>query len=111
MFGVYYHTTIIVGDMNPKDLEKSSYIKTEIEKKTYLKVYPENNEVTSNKIRSGYCAQKKKFWNSSESCKDMVMIENGGGIVNKYEVFPETKELLTNKWCGDHSSLTVKVTI
>lgn len=111
LYGVYHHTTIIMGDMNPKNLEKSSYIKKQIEKQTYFKVYPENNEVTSNKIRSGYCAQKNKFWKSSESCKDMVLVENGSSLVNNYEVFPEIETLLTDKWCGDHSSLIVQITI
>lgn len=109
-YGIMDKITIMVGDMNPKDTEKSLYIKDLIESQSNFKVYPEKNEVTSQKTRSGFCAQLKKFWTLSKSCKDMIIVENTLEV-NSYEVFPEIKELLTSKWVGDHASLIMNITV
>ena len=109
-YGIEETITIMVGDMNPKDTEKSLYLKDLIEAQSNFKVYPENNEITSQKTRSGFCAQLKKFWIPSKSCKDMIIVENTLDV-NSYEVFPEIHELLTSNWVGDHASLIMNINL
>ena len=98
---------IIMGDFNPKNNEKSTLIKQLVEGKTNMKVVPDIN--TTNKTRSGYCAQLGKFWKESKVCKDMLIIRQENLVCNTEEVFPCINELITEKWVGDHSAVLANV--
>ncbi len=97
---------IVIGDFNPKDNTKVKLIREKLG--VDYKMYPENEENTTRKIRSGYCAQYKKFWKKSLVCKDLLICRNKTEIEN-FRVFPEVNELLTNNWLGDHSSIIAKL--
>ncbi len=110
MYGYTDKITIMVGDLNPADTEKSALVKDMLEQNSSFKVYPQSNEITSKKTRSGFCAQLKKFWKLSESCKDMIILDDTIQV-NSCQVFPQVEELLSKEWVGDHCSLIVNINI
>ena len=111
MYDWYYDINekyeFIVGDFNPKDNSKVKLMRNKLDSSDY-KMYPETEENTTKKIRSGYCAQYKKFWKKSLVCKDLCITKNDI-LMNYTVIFPKTEELLTNKWLGDHSALINQV--
>ena len=98
---------IIMGDFNPKNNNKSELVKMLVKDKYNIKVAPDGN--TTNKTRSGYCAQLGKFWNESKVCKDMIFIRKENLVCNTEEVFPSISELISEKWIGDHSAVIVNI--
>ena len=104
--------TVILGDLNPKDNEKSLYVKNLLKKNCGVSLFPSptKNINTTNKTRSGYCAQMSKFWKESKVSKDLVILPKDA-LVNSSYVFPDAEELLTEKWCGDHSAVIVNVSL
>lgn len=99
---------IILGDFNPKDDTKSSLVKKMIVDQTNYNIVP-IDESTTSKTRSGYCAQYKKFWNPSKTQKDLVIVDSNS--IKSYEVFPPTEQLLSDTWCGDHSSVICTINL
>ena len=104
---------VIIGDFNPKNNDKSKLIKTLIKDNSDMIVEPGVDSYlnTTNKIRSGYCAQLGKIWQESKVCKDMVILNNfkTNIKIDSTEVFPDINELITEKWIGDHSAVIVKI--
>ena len=98
---------VIMGDFNPKNNDKSELVKLLVKETSNMKVVPDSN--TTNKTRSGYCAQLGKFWNESKVCKDMIIIRKENLVCNTEEVFPSISELISEKWIGDHSAVIVNI--
>ena len=106
LYGVNETKTIVIGDFNTKNNDKTDIVRKEIG--TKYNMYPTQNIITTSKTRSGYCAQPKKFWCESKVCKD-IAITNTDIQINSCSVFPAVGELLTDKWNGDHSALIVNI--
>ena len=107
-YGVKERKSIIIGDFNPKNNEKTDVIRGIL--KDSFTMYPKKNIITTSKTRSGYCAQKKKFWKESRVCKDIAIVDDSLDI-NQYHVFPDSKDLLTEKWLGDHSAVILNINV
>ena len=106
-YGIEKTMDIIMGDFNPKNNDKSELVKNLVKDKYNIKVVPDGN--TTNKTRSGYCAQLGKFWKESKVCKDMIIIKQENLVCNTAEVFPCINELITEKWVGDHSAVIINI--
>ena len=101
---------VVLGDFNPKNnLECGEIIRSLFNEN--LKVFPENCDdiVTTKKIRSGYCAQYKKFWEPNAVCKDLIIVKNADLYNN--QIYPDKNRLLTKEWCGDHSFVKTTISI
>ena len=64
IYGVKERKSIIIGDFNPKNNEKTDEIRDILEDSYTM--YPQTNIITTRKTQSGYCTQKKKFWKEEE---------------------------------------------
>ena len=82
-----------------------------ISEKTEAFIYPANNIITTKKVRSGYCAQMSKFFKTkdSEVSKDMIIYSGPQKYIYDTEVYPDKDKLLTETWCGDHSSVSIEL--
>ena len=112
LYDWYYNikgrTDIIIGDFNPKNNDKVIQMREMLLKENII-MYPLNEENTTQKIRSGYCAQHKKFWQTSSVCKDMAIVKKDC-IIDSL-IYPDIEELLTDEWQGDHCSFITRVII
>ena len=107
-YNIKKRTDIIIGDFNPKNNDKVIEMR-EMFLKENIKMYPLREQNTTMKMRSGYCAQHKKFWKTSTVCKDMAIV-NTDCIIG-YKLYPSIDKLLTEEWRGDHCSFITTVLI
>lgn len=107
-YNIEGRTDIIIGDFNPKNNDKV-YEMREMLSKENITMYPLEENNTTQKIRSGYCAQHNKFWQNSSVCKDMAIVNKNCIIYSS--IYPNIEELLTSEWRGDHCSFITKIVI
>lgn len=108
LYSVKERKSIIIGDFNPKNNEKTNEIRNMLDDEYTM--YPKTNIITTSKTRSGYCAQKKKFWKESKVCKDIAIVDNSI-VIEQELIFPDSEELLTDRWLGDHSAIIVNISV
>ena len=107
-YNIEGRTDIIIGDFNPKNND-NVYEMREMLSKENITMYPLEENNTTQKIRSGYCAQHNKFWQNSSVCKDMAIVNKNCIIYSS--IYPNIEELLTSEWRGDHCSFITKIVI
>ena len=102
---------LVMGDFNPNNNDISNQIKNEMTQATDITSFPPNNTNTTKKVRSGYCAQMGKMFKSenSELSKDIIFYryDQEEIKIDNSKVYPETNKLLSDSWCGDHSSVSI----